>query len=102
MTPRTIQSIEFSRPEWVAIPFPGDLPNPGIEPRSPTLLVDSLPDEPPGKPKVKVAQMINLKRLVNLQSQDPDSGPCPPTTVSAPPHVKLALTPPSIPCTALQ
>ena len=34
--------------EWVAIPPPGDLPNPGIEPRSPTLQVDSLPSEPPG------------------------------------------------------
>ena len=32
-------------------PSPGDLPNPGIEPRSPTLLVDSLPCEPAGKPK---------------------------------------------------
>ena len=31
-------------------PPPGDLPNPGIEPRSPTLQVDSLPSEPPGKP----------------------------------------------------
>ena len=36
--------------EWVAFPSPGDLPNPGIEPRSPTLQVDSLPAEPPGKP----------------------------------------------------
>ena len=32
-------------------PSPGDLPNPGIEPRSPTLQVDSLPSKPPGKPK---------------------------------------------------
>ena len=31
--------------EWVAFPFS----NPGIEPRSPTLQVDSLPAEPPGK-----------------------------------------------------
>ena len=31
-------------------PPPGDLPNPGIEPRSPTLREDSLPIEPPGKP----------------------------------------------------
>ena len=30
-------------------PLPKDLPNPGIEPRSPALLVDSLPTEPPGK-----------------------------------------------------
>ena len=29
---------------------PGDLPNPGIEPRSPALLVGSLPFESPGKP----------------------------------------------------
>ena len=33
------------------IPSPGDLPNPGIEPRSPALQVDSLPAEPQGKPK---------------------------------------------------
>ena len=33
--------------EWVAFPPPGDLPNPGIEPRSPTLQADSLPAEPP-------------------------------------------------------
>ena len=37
--------------EWVAFPFSGDLPNPGIKLRSPTLWVDSLPAEPPGKPK---------------------------------------------------
>ena len=39
-TPRTIQSREFFRPEyWSRQPFPspGDLPNPGTEPRSPTL-----------------------------------------------------------------
>ena len=37
--------------EWVAIPSLGDLPDPEIEPGSPTLQVDSLPSEPPGKPK---------------------------------------------------
>ena len=36
--------------EWVAITFPGDLPNPGIESRSPALQMHSLPSEPPGKP----------------------------------------------------
>ena len=36
--------------EWVACPSPGDLPNPGIEPRSPTLQVDSLLAVPQGKP----------------------------------------------------
>ena len=52
-TPWTIQSMEFSRPEyWSGWPLlsPGDLPHPGIEPRSPTSQVDSLPAEPPGKP----------------------------------------------------
>ena len=41
--------------EWVASPFsfpsPGDLLHPGTEPVSPTLQVDSLPSEPPGKPQ---------------------------------------------------
>ena len=36
--------------EWVAFLFSRDLPNPGIEPRSPALQVDSSPAEPPGKP----------------------------------------------------
>ena len=37
---------------WNVLPFPspGDLPNPGIKPRSPTLQADALPSEPPGKP----------------------------------------------------
>ena len=34
-------------------PPPGDLPNPGIEPRSSTMQVDSLPAEPPGKSYVR-------------------------------------------------
>ena len=38
---------------WSGLPFlsPGDLPNPRMKPRSPTLQVDSLPAESPGKPK---------------------------------------------------
>ena len=46
--------MEFSRPEYWSgwpSPSPGDLPNPGIEPRSLTLQADSLPAEPQGKPK---------------------------------------------------
>ena len=35
--------------EWVAVSFSGDLLNPGIEPGSPALQVDSIPSEPPGK-----------------------------------------------------
>ena len=40
-----LQSMDFSRPEyWSGQPFPspGDLPNPGLKPRSPTLQADSL------------------------------------------------------------
>ena len=50
----TIQSMEFSRPEyWSGYPFPSpaDLPNPGIEPGSPASQMDSLPTELTGKPK---------------------------------------------------
>ena len=46
-------SMGFSRQEcWSGFPFPspGDLPNPGMEPGSPTLQADTLPSEPPGKP----------------------------------------------------
>ena len=32
---------------------PGDLPDPGIKPRSPALQADTLPSEPPGKPKYR-------------------------------------------------
>ena len=45
--------MEFSRQEyWNGLPFlsPGDLPQPGIEPRSVASQADSLPSEPPGKP----------------------------------------------------
>ena len=43
--------LEATILEWVAVPSPEDLPNPGIKPRSPALLADSLLSEPPGKPK---------------------------------------------------
>ena len=57
VTPWTIAyqappSMGFSRQEcWSGLPFPspGDLPDPGIEPRSPSLQADTLPSEPPGK-----------------------------------------------------
>ena len=40
--------------EWVAIPFSsGDLPDQGMQPRSPALQADSLLSEPPGKPLPK-------------------------------------------------
>ena len=57
----TIQSMGFSRPEyWSEQPFhsPGDLPNTGIEPRSPAKQTDFLPAEPLGKPNTRVGQAI--------------------------------------------
>ena len=36
--------------EWSPFPSPGDLPDPGIEPRSPASQADALPSEPPEKP----------------------------------------------------
>ena len=47
-------SMGYSRQEYCSGlpgPPPGDLPNTGTEPRSPTLQADSLPSEPPEKPK---------------------------------------------------
>ena len=46
-------SMVFSRQEyWSGLPFhsQGELPDPGIKPRSPALQADTLPSEPPGKP----------------------------------------------------
>ena len=46
-------SMGFFRQEsWSGLPFPspGNLPDPGSEPRSPVLQEDSLQSEPPGKP----------------------------------------------------
>ena len=50
---QALPSMGFSRQEcWSGLPFasPGDLPDPGIEPRSPALQADALTSEPPGKP----------------------------------------------------
>ena len=57
VTPRTVAhqappSVGFSRQEyWRGLPFPspGDVPDPGVEPRSPALQGDTLPSEPPRK-----------------------------------------------------
>ena len=54
-------SMGFSREEYrggLLCPPPGDLPDPGIRPRSPTLQVDSLSSESPGKPCVSQPHFI--------------------------------------------
>ena len=53
--------------EWVAIPSPEDLPNPGIEPGSPTLQADALPSEPPGKPHL-LLKFFFKKNIINSLS----------------------------------
>ena len=45
-------SVHGDSPGKNTCPPPGDLPNPGTEPRSPELQADSLPSEPPGKPEL--------------------------------------------------
>ena len=82
-TPRTVAyqaslSMGFSRQEhWNGLPFPspGDLPDPGIEPRSPTLQADALPSEPPGKladgdysHEIKGCLLLGKKAMTNLDS----------------------------------
>ena len=50
---QALRSMGFSRQEyWSGLPFPspGNLPNPGIEPRSSAFQTDALPSEPLGKP----------------------------------------------------
>ena len=47
--------------EWVAVPSPGDLPNPGIEPRSPALQADSFPAESQGKLSIFLQKMLCVK-----------------------------------------
>ena len=63
---QVLPSMGFSRQQYwngLTFPSPGDLPSPGIEPRSPTLQADALPSEPRGKQKqdweLTVAQIIN-------------------------------------------
>ena len=65
-TPWTLQSMRFSRPEyWSVSPFPsqGDLPNPGIEPRSPALQADSLPAEPQHLTQIQLLVILQLKKV---------------------------------------
>ena len=61
--------MDFSRQEYWSgylFPSPGDLPNPGIEPKSPKLQVDSLLSEPPGKPKNTGVGSLSLLKQIFL------------------------------------
>ena len=59
----------FSRQEYwsgLPCPLPGDIPNPGIEPRFPTLQADSLLSEAPGKPVLHMVVYICQCYFLNL------------------------------------
>ena len=65
MTPRHISWVAWYKP----FPSPGDLPNPGIEPRSPELQADSLPAEPQGKPKNPGVGSLSLLQRIFLTQE---------------------------------
>ena len=65
-------SMGFSRQEyWSAFPcpLPGDLPDLGIKPRSPTLQADSSPPEPGGKPKNTGVGSLSLLQVIVLTQE---------------------------------
>ena len=70
-------SVEFSRWEhWSKLPFPspGDLPDPGMEPMSSALQVDSLPlshwgSHPPIKNELKNRQIYTDEEISRILSQ---------------------------------
>uniref|UniRef100_A0A8B9Y0D8 Porimin n=1 Tax=Bos mutus grunniens TaxID=30521 RepID=A0A8B9Y0D8_BOSMU len=77
--------MEFSRQEsWSGLPFsfPGDIPEPGIEPGSPALRADALPSEPPTNHKLKRICLFHppphLRKTTTtknpLTAQDPSKG----------------------------
>ena len=65
--------MEFSRQEyWSGLPFPspGDLPEPGIKPGSPTLQADALPSELPGKPMLLKLGLKTLSVMLPLYREN--------------------------------
>ena len=70
-------SMGFSRQEyWSGLPFPslGDLPEPGIEPGSPTLQADALPSEPPGNSRFsQIHVSININSNIEPIRKPPSN-----------------------------
>ena len=60
--------LEYSG--W-AFPSLGDLPKPGIKPRSPTLQADSLPAEPQGKPLLKDLKEVKENQISQVKEFSP-------------------------------
>ena len=76
---QTPLSMGFSKQEyWNGLPCPppGDLPNPGIEPRSPALQADSLLSEPPGKP-INAIDLYKRYRCVSAAAASKSLQSCP-------------------------
>ena len=70
VAPQAPLSMGFSRQEyWSGLPFPspGDLPDPGIEPRSPALQADPLTSEPPGQTPGILKVNSKVDRQQNVQ-----------------------------------
>ena len=64
-------SVEFSRQEyWSGLLFlsPGDLPNPGIKPKSPALAGGFFTAEPPGNPVLSICLCVPAKSLQLCQT----------------------------------
>ena len=55
------------------IPSPADLPDPGIEPRSPALQADSSPTDPSGKPRTETTETTYPTSLLENQRRKADS-----------------------------
>ena len=80
--------MEFSRPEnWSGWPFlsSGDLLHPGIEPRSPSLQLDSFLAEPPGKPSSEKARWKRCRGQARGEG-----GASAPSASAALPHLQCA------------
>ena len=61
--------LQARRLGWVAVLFSRGLPNPGIEPRSPTLQADSLPAESPGQPRNTGVGSLSLLQGIFLTQE---------------------------------
>ena len=72
-TPRgsSVHGDSPSKNTGVSYPSPGNLPSPGIEPRSPALQENSLPSEPPRKPRnTGVGSLSCLPRIFPAQESN--------------------------------
>ena len=77
--PSTPLSMGFSRQDyWSGLPLPppGDLPDPGIKPRSPALQTNTLPSEPPGKDRGQLLISQERMKWLGQSGNDPQLWMC--------------------------